>query len=347
MNHDLYMRRCFQLAALGTGKVAPNPLVGAVVVHNNKIIGEGFHNKFGGPHAEVAALQNLTDPRVLENALLYVNLEPCSHTGKTPPCTEMIIAKGIRQVFISNRDPFDKVNGSGILKLREAGIHVTENVLEKEGTILNRRFMTFHKKKRPYIILKWAQTRNGYFAPPYTPSRGITWISNSTSQLLVHLWRSQEQSVLVGKSTVQTDNPRLSVRGITGNDPVRVVIDPHLSLGNDYHVFNNKAITYIFNYLKDEQEEKNLYVKIDETDDFITEMLKVLFKENIQSVLVEGGAHTIREFTKSSCWDEARVFTGQNDFESGLPAPLLNFMPVEQIDINGDLLSFFTNHSPA
>ncbi|MDQ3050601.1 MAG: bifunctional diaminohydroxyphosphoribosylaminopyrimidine deaminase/5-amino-6-(5-phosphoribosylamino)uracil reductase RibD [Bacteroidota bacterium] len=340
------MNRCFQLASLGAGNVAPNPLVGAVLVHNGHIISEGYHHKFGDPHAEVMALKNVTDPDLLAEATLYVNLEPCSHTGKTPPCASLIIEKGIKEVIISNQDPYPKVNGSGILQLQQAGVKVIKGILEKEGALLNRRFFIFHKKKRPYILLKWAQTKNGFMAPLNQPDKSeVTWISNAYSRMLVHQWRSEEQAILVGKLTALADNPELNVRGISGNSPVRIVIDPELSLPKDLHVFNNNIRTYIFNFVKEYRDHNTYYIKLPNTNEMLPELLKVLFEENIQSVLIEGGAVTLGHFINRGIWDEARIFTGKTTFTQGMPAPVINGVLTDHLDVAGDELEIYFNQS--
>lgn len=346
MDHGIYMNRCFQLASSGAGYVAPNPMVGAVLVHNGHIVSEGFHRKFGDPHAEVMALKHVTNPDVLSKATLYVNLEPCSHTGKTPPCTNLIIEKGIKEVVISNPDPFPKVNGSGILQLQQAGIRVSNGILEKEGALLNRRFFTFHNKKRPYILLKWAQTKNGFMAPLNQPAKSeITWISNEHSRMLVHKWRSEEQAILIGKRTALADNPALNVRGITGNNPVRIVIDPELSLPRNLQIFDNDVTTYIFNFIKEFREENNLFIKLPNTNEMLPELLKILYEENIQSVLIEGGAVTLSHFINRGLWDEARIFTGKTIFTQGIPAPVITGSLSAQKDVAGDQLEIYFNHS--
>ena len=348
LSTGLYMQRCFELARLGSGNVAPNPLVGAVLVHNDRVISEGYHAKFGGPHAEVMALKKITDQHLLEEATLYVNLEPCSHTGKTPPCTDLIISKGIKHVVIANQDPFPKVNGSGIKKLELAGVTVTRGILEAEGSILHRRFFTFHKRKRPYIILKWAQTKNGFIAPLAHPEqKGITWISNPASRMLVHRWRSEEQSILVGSGTILADNPRLTVRGITGNHPLRLVLDPELMISGKLNVLDKSVPTYLFNSVKNASEENIRYIKVDSNGVFIDNMLDILFHENIQSVLVEGGANTLNNFINAGLWDEARIFTGESSFEKGIAAPEIFGALYEQHNVAGDLLEIFFNQPVA
>lgn len=347
MDHEKYMQRCFHLAIQGAGQVAPNPLVGAVLVEHDKIIAEGYHQKFGGPHAEVVALNQISNAQISDESILYINLEPCSHTGKTPPCTERILSAGIRNVVISNRDPFPQVNGSGFRKLKEAGVKVTEGVLQNEGELVNRRFFTFHKQKRPYIILKWAQTANCFIAPaPTSVSPKITWISNETSRLLVHEWRSQEQAILVGRGTVTADDPRLSVRELPGKSPVRITLDPKLALTPGYQIFDNSVRTMIFNTVKNEVQENTSWIKIQNGDNMIPGMLEKLYEEKIQSVIVEGGATTLNHFLKMGMWDEARVFISKHEFEHGVAAPMLNRAPVSQQEIDGDLLFMYTNHSP-
>jgi len=345
MNHSEYMLRCFQLAQTGAGYVAPNPMVGAVLVYDQKIVSEGFHQRFGEAHAEVIALRNFPDDQIIEKSTLYVNLEPCSHTGKTPPCTDLIIAKKIKHVVISNRDPFPLVNGKGMEKLVKAGIKVTSGIHEQEGAFLNRRFFTFHNRKRPFVILKWAQTRNGYMAPAIeiNKKKGVTWITNQASRLMVHQWRSQEQAILVGQATVLTDNPRLDVRGIPGNNPIRVIIDPQLAIDSSFHIHNNSSPTLIFNHLKDSQNKNISLIKIEPGPEFIGTLLHHLFTRNIQSVLVEGGALTIQNFMDANCWDEARVFTGQVEFNEGLHAPVPDGRLTDHVDVSGDILTVYSN----
>lgn len=339
------MLRCFQLAQLGICRVSPNPMVGAVLVHDGKIIAEGYHRKFGGAHAEVEALNQVLDKDVLEKSTLYVNLEPCCHTGKTPPCTNLIITKGIKHVVLANTDPFPYVNGGGIQQLKAAGIKVESGILEEEGKNVNRRFFTFHEKKRPYVILKWATTKNGYLAPLPVPGakKAVTWITNSASRLLVHQWRSQEQAILVGQGTVAADNPQLNVRGFPGNNPVRVIIDPNLSLSSDFEVFNEKAKTFVFNLKKNETLKNIQYIKISGVENLIPDVLNVLYGENILSLIVEGGAFTLKHFIESSFWDEARVFTGNKIFSSGINAPNINGLLVETSQISDDQLDIYTN----
>ncbi|HMT28541.1 MAG TPA: bifunctional diaminohydroxyphosphoribosylaminopyrimidine deaminase/5-amino-6-(5-phosphoribosylamino)uracil reductase RibD [Bacteroidia bacterium] len=341
MNHELYMRRCLELAVSASGKVAPNPLVGSVLVHNDMIVSEGFHEYFGGPHAEVNTLSKITDAEVLKNSILYVNLEPCCHYGKTPPCSSLIISKQIPSVVVANKDPNPKVNGGGIQLLQKEGINVLQGVLEKEGWNVNRRFFTFHTKKRPYVLLKWAQSNDGFIAP--SQSKGITWISNASSRLLVHKWRSEEQSILIGSTTAINDNPKLNVRGFTGNDPLRIILDPDLKMTDDLYVLNEKVPTFIFNFVKDEIKNNLTYVKLKPGKKIIPDLLTELYSRDIQSVMVEGGTFTLNSFIESDCWDEIRVFTGPTDLKEGLKAPLLNVEPAASQMINSDTLTIFRN----
>ncbi len=338
------MNRCFQLALLGSGNVAPNPMVGAVLVHNEQIISEGFHAKYGGPHAEVMALNSVTEKQILENSTLYVSLEPCSHTGKTPPCTDLIISKGIKKVVVSVTDPYPPVNGSGIKKLISAGVHVTNGILESEGKFINRRFITNILKKRPYIILKWAQSDDGFIAPdPSEKKDRVHWISNPASQLLVHKWRSEEQSILVGRKTILSDDPYLNVRAIEGNDPVKIIIDPGLSLDKNFNIFKSPARTIIFNSIKSTSEGNVHFVKVENSGNVIPEILEYLYAEKIQSILVEGGKYTLDKFISAGFWDEARVFTGSNSIGSGILAPEISGTIHEHHSISGDDLKIYLN----
>ncbi|MEI7801981.1 MAG: bifunctional diaminohydroxyphosphoribosylaminopyrimidine deaminase/5-amino-6-(5-phosphoribosylamino)uracil reductase RibD, partial [Bacteroidota bacterium] len=305
--NNLLMHRCFELAATGLGQVSPNPMVGAVLIHDGKIIGEGFHQQFGAAHAEVNAIINAEEnfPELISKSSLFVNLEPCSHFGKTPPCADLIIQKGIKKVFISNHDPNPLVSGKGIKKLREAGVTVTENILTDEGRELNKRFFTFHEKHRPFIILKWAQTADGFIAPS---SGNKMQISSEQSQILVHKWRSEEQAILVGKNTALTDNPQLNVRLWNGKNPIRLVIDSKLSLPNHLHLFDNTIQTIVFNSLKNEEQKNIRLVKFDFAENVLQQILSYLFSINIQSVIIEGGTVTLQKFIDANLWDEARIF---------------------------------------
>lgn len=344
-NYELYMQRCIDLATNGAGYVAPNPLVGCVMVHHDKIIGEGFHRKYGEPHAEVNAIQSVKDISSLSECQLYVNLEPCSHYGKTPPCADLIIEKKIPEVIIGTVDPYEEVSGSGIQKLREAGIKVTINVLKEECAELNKRFFTYHLKKRPFIILKWAQTKDGFIAPLHNKNNTIHRISNTYSHQLVHKWRSEEQAIMVGANTALHDNPQLTVRHWTGKNPVRVTIDKNRSLAENLNLFDSSAPTLIFNEDKEEKKENIAYKKIDFSKNILLQVSEKLYQEKINSILIEGGAKLINLFLQENLWDEARIFTSDSFLKEGIPAPELNISPMKSQFIANDQLSIYKNYS--
>jgi diaminohydroxyphosphoribosylaminopyrimidine deaminase/5-amino-6-(5-phosphoribosylamino)uracil reductase len=338
MSDNQLMSRCFDLALNGLGSVSPNPLVGCVIVHNNTIIGEGWHQRYGGPHAEVNAIASVSDRSLLSSSTVYVNLEPCSHHGKTPPCADMLVEHRVKKVVISNVDSNELVSGKGIEKLRNANIEVITGVLENEGRYLNRRFFTFIEKHRPYVILKWAQTSDGFIS---RNSNEATWISNGLSKKLVHRWRSEEDAFLVGTQTAATDNPQLNVREWTGRNPVRVVIDRSLRLDRSLHLFDGTHPTICYNNIKDEElrDQDLIYVKTESLKD----ILKDLYRRKIQSVVVEGGAKTLDLFISASLWDEARVFSSKIKFGEGLKAPNMNSRPVHAERIGDDELYYFQN----
>ncbi|MFM7637125.1 MAG: bifunctional diaminohydroxyphosphoribosylaminopyrimidine deaminase/5-amino-6-(5-phosphoribosylamino)uracil reductase RibD [Crocinitomicaceae bacterium] len=325
---ERFMHRALFLAKLGLGKVAPNPLVGCVIVHDNIIIGEGYHQFYGGPHAEVNALKQVENPDLLKKATVYVTLEPCSHFGKTPPCSDLLIKSGVKNVVIGTRDSNPLVSGKGIEKLKKAGIDVIENVLENECRKINRRFFTFHEKSRPYVILKWAQTSDGYLDKQRSSDEiGINWITEPETKSLVHKWRSEEQAILVGRNTIMNDNPSLTVRDFSGKNPIRIVIDSQLAISNMKNVFSDDAETLVFNRIKNEKIGNIEWIKIQETNTDL--ILRELYKRGIQSVLVEGGSRTLQYFIIDNVWDEARVFVGNIQFGGGVKAPVLNKLPNE------------------
>lgn len=338
------MQRCFDLALNGAGSVSPNPLVGCVIVNNGTIVGEGWHRQYGGPHAEVNALASIADAGVLRSSTVYVNLEPCSHWGKTPPCADLLAQHRVKKVVISNVDSNKLVSGKGIEKLRDTGIEVVSGVLEKHGRYLNRRFFTFVEKERPHIILKWAQTSDGFIAKS---SQENTRISNSLSEQLVHRWRAQEDAFLVGTQTAATDNPKLNVREWTGRNPLRVVIDRSLRLDPSLHLFDGSQRTICYNSRKNEEKKDLIFVKI-EAADFMRGVVDDLYRRKIQSVVVEGGAETIGLFISAGLWDEAWVLTSPLVFGEGLKAPSLPSMDdgcVSATDIGGDTLLTYQNLS--
>jgi diaminohydroxyphosphoribosylaminopyrimidine deaminase/5-amino-6-(5-phosphoribosylamino)uracil reductase len=336
---ELLMRRAHDLALNGAGLVSPNPLVGCVIVKDEKIIGEGWHNAFGGPHAEVHAVESVKDQSELAGSTVLVNLEPCSHHGKTPPCADMLIGHKVGKVIISNVDPNPVVRGRGIKKLTSAGIEVVTGVLKREGEILNRRFFTAMEKHRPYVILKWAQTSNGLIAGGDNDPR---WISNSQSRRVVHKWRSEEDAVLVGYRTALADNPRLNVREWSGRDPIRVVIDRNLTLPTTLNVFDGHQQTIVINSLRSEEHGKVKYRKVSGSD-WLKDFLHLLYSEKIYSVLVEGGTATLEKFINAGMWDEARVFESRQEFQTGLAAPRILQQPSMTSEIGDDVLATYQN----
>lgn len=336
---EQFMQRAHDLALNGAGLVSPNPLVGCVIAKDDTIIGEGWHRVFGGPHAEVNAVESVKDKDQLAGSTVYVNLEPCSHHGKTPPCADMLIRHRVGKVVISNIDPNPLVHGNGIEKLKAAGIEVVTGVLEAEGKQLNRRFFTGINKRRPYIILKWAQTSNGLISGKSSDGQ---WISNELSRKLVHKWRTEEDAILVGYRTALADNPRLNVRDWTGRNPIRIVIDRELSLPPTLHLFDLSQKTIVVNSKRDEETSNTTFLKVHE-DDLINNLLEGLFARNIQSVIVEGGTATLNTFIEAGMWDEARVFESSQIFKAGLPAPQLPGEPSSVSDIAGDSLKIFQN----
>ena len=326
MEHESFMQRCVDLAYLGQGNVSPNPMVGCVIVKNGLIIGEGYHSEYGGKHAEIKAIESVIDQKEIENSTVYISLEPCVHHGKTPPCVHELINRKIKTAVIGSRDSNPIVGGKGIESLKRVGIEVIENILEEECRKLNKRFFTFHEKRRPYVILKWAQTSDGYLDKNREiGEKGVNWISSPESKVLVHKWRSEEQSILVGRNTIMNDNPSLTVREISGNNPTRIVIDSQLQLSKDVNIFSKDAPTLVFNRLKNDKIDGVEWIKISETS--TKRILDELFKRNIQSVLVEGGSRTLQYFIIDNVWDEARVIVGDVKFGDGIKAPVMNKVP--------------------
>lgn len=346
ITHELFMKRCLQLAMHGMGFVAPNPLVGAVIVYENKIIGEGFHAKFGEAHAEVHAINSVKNGEWLKKSILYVNLEPCAHQGKTPPCADFIVKMGIPEVIIGTLDPFSLVNGKGIEKLQKAGCKVMVNVLEEECKFLNRRFYTFHQKKRPYIVLKWAQSMDGYIDCIRTQEQSApNWLTHPYTRVLVHQWRSYESAIIVATKTAFVDNPKLNVRDWYGKNPIRVVIDKDLRLADGLSLFDGSNPTLVFtNKIKDSKTNLS-YIKIDFSMNIVPQILEKLFEFGIQSLIVEGGAVLLNSFIDLSLWDEARVFTAcEKRYGSGILSPYIyNISPKEIYQLDNDKLEIFYN----
>ncbi len=344
------MRRCLQLAANGLGSTYPNPLVGCVIVHQGKIIGEGWHRKAGEAHAEVNAIDSVEDKTQLKDSELYVNLEPCSHHGRTPPCADLIVKMGIPRVFIGSLDDNAKVNGTGVARLEKNGCQVTTGILEKECRELNRRFFTFHSEKRPYIILKWAESADGFLFPPENRAeeKGPVWISNEYSRQLVHKWRAEEGAILVGTRTVLQDDPSLTVREVKGNSILRLVIDRQGKSDWASKVFQSGSQTVVFASRDDHPgsvpEELKKSVRIEELDfsaSLPEQIADFLFRQEVQSLIIEGGAVTLNSFIEAGLWDEARIFKGENRFNGGISAPNLPGVPLSEKLIGGDRLLFY------
>ncbi len=340
IDHEIFMQRCLQLAVLGAGQVAPNPMVGAVLVHGNEIIGEGYHQQFGTAHAEVNCINSVAkqDKRLIPEARLYVSLEPCSHKGKTPPCSDRIISEKIKHVLVGSDDPFPLVNGKGIGQLQAAGIRVETGILKQACDALNKRFFCFHQKKRPYIILKWAQTANGKMG--FLHGERL-FISQAITQRWVHKWRAENAGILVGTRTALLDNPRLDVRYWPGKNPVRLVLDRKLNLPGSLHVFNQQQRTILLNELKDEGTGMLSFRKIQSTTS-VQPILDICYKENIQSLLVEGGPSVLKSFIDQGIWDEAyRITNEQLCIRDGLDAPRLPIPASKTTTIGTDRMEFF------
>jgi len=319
--HETYITRCLQIAKNGLGTTRPNPMVGTIIVHNDTIIAEGYTSKYGGNHAEVNAINSVKNKSLLTESTIYVTLEPCSHYGKTPPCSDLIIESKIPNVVIGCVDDNPEVAGKGIKKLMDAGVTVTVGILEAECKTHHKRFFTFHNKKRPYIILKWAQTSNGFIAPKTKNEQKPVWITNKTSRQLVHKWRAEEQAILVGTNTVIKDNPSLTVRDWTGENPIRVVLDRNNLLDNEYAIFNDDA----------------------ETITSVKDICNHLYTQNINSIIIEGGAKTLQIFINEGLWDEARVFIGKTEFNDGVRSPRFSGILISEEKILDDTLRIYKN----
>lgn len=339
------MSRCIALAQNGLGTTYPNPMVGSVIVYEGKIIGEGWHKKAGEPHAEVNAVNSVQDKSLLKKATIYVSLEPCSHFGKTPPCCDLIIKNKIPNVVIGTVDPNIMVAGNGIKKLIEAGVHVTIGILEDECNELNKRFFTFHQKKRPYIILKWAQSQDEFIAPLEKLEKKPVWITNTYSRQLVHKWRTEEQAILVGTQTVIDDNPKLNARDWYGDNPVRIVLDQNNRIPEENAVFDNQTKTIVFSNSENTiSKENTIFEVIDFKQNIAPKIVDSLYRHNIQSVIIEGGLQTLQTFIDANLWDEARVFTGKTFLEKGIKAPSLPKTNSDKHTIDNDEFLIIRNH---
>ena len=330
--HEKYIRRCIEIAKNGLGSTRPNPMVGCVITYNSRIIGEGYTSTYGGNHAEVNAIQSVKDISLLKEATLYVTLEPCSHHGKTPPCSGLIIKYKIPNVVIGALDTNNRVSGQGISKLKASGCNVTVGILENECKEHHKRFFTFHNKKRPYIILKWAETTDGFIAPLTKKETKPVWITNEYSLQLVHKWRAEEQAILVGKNTVLQDNPSLTTRDWKGENPNRIVIDRANKLSKDHNIFNLEAETIVVS-------EDSINFK----EPIAHQICDLLHKKNINSIIIEGGQQTLQTFIDANLWDEARVFTGNVVFKNGIKSPKLIGKLVSERHIFKDILKIYAN----
>ena len=345
---EKYISRCIQLAKNALGTTFPNPMVGSVIVYDGKIIGEGYTSPYGGAHAEVNAIHSVEDKSLLSKATLYVTLEPCSHHGKTPPCADLIIEHNIPNIVIGTLDPNKKVAGKGVKRLKDAGCHVEVGVLEKECVEHHKRFLTYHQKNRPYIILKWAETIDGFIAPERAQRKEKAqpyWITNKYSRQLVHKWRSEEQAILVGTNTVLDDNPKLNVRNWQGNPPIRVVLDKDLKITNSFHVLDKSVKTIILtqNTVYRKKDSGIDYEVMDFSKNPLIQICEILHRHNIISILIEGGAQTLKTFITSNLWDEARVFRNQSSLSNGLKAPQIKGTIVKFQHIETDTLTIYSN----
>jgi diaminohydroxyphosphoribosylaminopyrimidine deaminase / 5-amino-6-(5-phosphoribosylamino)uracil reductase len=342
-DHERYMRRCLELAAGGLGKVAPNPMVGSVIVHNGEVIGEGYHMNYGEAHAEVNAINAVRDKTLLSKATLYVNLEPCSHYGKTPPCADLIVHHKIPYIVLGNIDPNSLVKGKGVEKLVSSGCDVKLGVLEEDSRELNKRFFTFHEQKRPYIILKWAQSADRFLDVQRSIDQAgqQTLISNPSARRLVHKWRSEEQAIMVGTNTALLDNPQLTVRESEGRNPLRIFLDRELRVPLNYHLLDGSSPTIVFTETKEKRSEKAEYIFTKFDSDLPKKVINELHRRNIQSLIIEGGAQLLNSVITAGLWDEARVFTSRRRLGNGVSAPSFDIKPVYTEDIAGDQLNIY------
>jgi diaminohydroxyphosphoribosylaminopyrimidine deaminase/5-amino-6-(5-phosphoribosylamino)uracil reductase len=343
MSDEMYMQRCFDLAKQGIAQVSPNPMVGCVIVYRDEIIGEGYHQKFGAAHAEVNAINAVLEKygsragEMLKEASVYVNLEPCAHFGKTPPCADLLVQHQVKKVIIANVDTYSAVNGKGIAKLKAAGIEVKTGVLESDGAWLNRRFFTRNNLHRPYIILKWAQTKNRFFAPLNNEQR---WISGEESKKLVHCWRNEEDAILVGKNTAMIDNPQLTNRLCEGKNPIRILIDKNLDVSPTSNLFDKAAKTLVLNEIKTERIDNVQYIQLEDMHFYLPQKIAYqLFMLDIQSVIIEGGMQILSQFIAANLWDEARIFTSETAWPAGMLAPSLEGKTIHEQKLGSDTLT--------
>ncbi len=339
MQEEFYIKRCIELAQKAIGNTYPNPLVGSVIVHNDKIIGEGYHHKAGENHAEINAVNSVADKSLIPESTIYVSLEPCAHFGKTPPCALKIVELGFKKVVIGAMDSHDKVNGKGKKIIQEAGIEVVSGVLEKECIELNKRFFTYHERRRPFIILKWAESGDRFMDKDFKPTQ----ISNALTKQFVHQLRSNEHSILIGTMTALRDNPSLTTREIVGRNPIRILIDIDLKVPKDFNVYSNEAETLVFNSVKEGDEGNIKFIKTSR-ENFIANMLKTLHELQIQSIIVEGGSLVLQQFIDAGLWDETIIIKNKNlVLENGTKAPRFNKTPIDTQDFRDNVIEFYKN----
>ena len=346
--HEKYIKRCIDLAKKGLGTTSPNPTVGSVIVYQNKIIGEGYTSPYGGNHAEVNAINSTKNKSLLTKATIYVSLEPCNHFGKTPPCSDLIVKHKLPNVVIGCIDPFEKVAGTGIEKLKANGCNVIVGVLEQECIDSNKRFFTYQNKKRPYIILKWAETKDKFISPhlsslPKGDEAKPIWITNKYSQQLVHKWRAEEDAILIGTNTALNDNPKLNIRNWVGKNPVRIVLDRALRIPKNYHIYNGLVRTIILTEKKEQSNDSVIFEQIDFSKNIALQICNVLNEYKLISVFVEGGKQTLETFIEADLWDEARIFIGDTLFNRGLKAPIIKGNIISEIGIKSDLMKIIIN----
>ncbi|KFF08108.1 bifunctional diaminohydroxyphosphoribosylaminopyrimidine deaminase/5-amino-6-(5-phosphoribosylamino)uracil reductase RibD [Chryseobacterium luteum] len=336
-NDELYIKRCIELAQKALGRTYPNPLVGSVIVHNGKIIGEGYHHKAGENHAEINAINSVENKDLIPESTIYVSLEPCAHYGKTPPCALKIKELGFKKVVIGAMDSHDKVNGKGKKIIQDAGIEAVSGILEKECIELNKRFFTYHEKKRPYIILKWAESGDGFLDKDFKPAA----ISNSLVNQFVHQLRADEHAILVGTQTALNDNPSLTVRNTEGINPVRILIDFDLKVPENFKIYNDEAPTLVINSKKEETGLTTRFIKIGK-ENFLQDLMNSLYKEQIQSIIIEGGSYTLQQFINEGLWDEAVVIRNEElKLENGTRAPELDLKPYDIKTFRDNTISFY------
>jgi len=343
---ELYMQRCLQLAAKGRANVKPNPMVGSVIVHNNLIIGEGYHQIYGKAHAEVNAINSVKDESLLSESTLYVNLEPCAHHGKTPPCSDLIVEKNIKKVVIGCIDSFAKVSGKGIEKMRNAGIEVIVGVLEKESLELNTAFFNFHTNKRPHIILKWAQTLDGFIDinRKEDDAVGVNWITHPMLKMAVHKWRSEESAILIGNGTLLNDNPQLDTREWSGENPLRILLSKDKTINKDVKLLDGSTKTVVFSNSPAQNIKNTKFIRIDNDKFAIEQILDYLYTNDIQSLIVEGGKATLQSFIDKNLWDEARVLIGDKTFGDGLAAPIIKSKHKNSYNLISDTILLYNNN---